>query len=125
MPRFAILEHHYQGVHWDFMLEQGRRLRTWRLATPPGEAETIEATPLPDHRLVYLDYEGEVSGGRGHVHRWDWGEFDWVREDASAVEVTLSGRRVRGRAYLRKELSGTWSFRLTSAESACETTDGS
>lgn len=27
------------------------------------------AQRIPDHRPVYLDYEGEVSGGRGHVTR--------------------------------------------------------
>jgi hypothetical protein len=27
--RFAILEHHWDGVHWDFLVEDGPALRTW------------------------------------------------------------------------------------------------
>ncbi len=29
--RFVILEHQWNGVHWDLMLEQGGVLRTWAL----------------------------------------------------------------------------------------------
>ena len=112
MPRFVILEHHLQGVHWDFMLESGAVLRTWRLAEAPGTARTIVATLLPNHRLVYLEYEGEVSGGRGHVRRWDWGQFEWVGDDPQSVEMTLHGQRLSGRVYLGTGASG-WAFRLT------------
>src|SRR5437867_1970668 len=106
MPRFVILEHHHQGVHWDFMLESGAALRTWRLADAPVTDCTIAATPLADHRRTYLEYEGEVSGGRGHVRRWDWGQFEWVRDHPQSVEVTLHGARVSGRVYLGRGESG-------------------
>lgn len=112
MPRFVILEHHHQGVHWDFMLEAGESLRTWRLAAAPVSDAAIAATPLPDHRRMYLDYEGEISGGRGHVTRWDWGEFDWVIAEPSCVAVSLRGRRLAGCVHLRGGDSGDWSFRL-------------
>jgi len=29
MPRFAVLEHRRDGVHWDFLLEHGEVLRRW------------------------------------------------------------------------------------------------
>ena len=116
MPRFVILEHQFQGVHWDFMLESGELLRTWRLDKPPESGRPIAATPLADHRRAYLDYEGEISGGRGRVNRWDQGEFEWLVDEPRSAEVRLDGRRINGRAYLRRGASGDWTFQLTSDE---------
>lgn len=117
MPRFVILEHQFQGVHWDFMLESGEALRTWRLECPPETGQPITATLLADHRRAYLDYEGEVSGGRGRVSRWDQGQFAWVTDEPRSVAVRLVGQRTNGRAYLRCGESGEWTFQLTSDES--------
>ena len=39
--RFAILEHDYPVLHWDFMLEAGDVLRTWRLPAVPATGEMI------------------------------------------------------------------------------------
>ena len=116
MPRFVILEHQFQGVHWDFMLESGDALRTWRLESPPESGRSIRATPLADHRRAYLDYEGEVSGGRGRVRRWDHGKFEWVTDEPESVEVRLVGQRTNGRTHLRCGESGEWTFQLTSDE---------
>src|SRR5690348_11647704 len=63
MPRFAILAHDHPAPHWDLFLEAGPVLRSWRLAGPLVVNTPIAAAPAPDHRLVYLDYEGPVSGG--------------------------------------------------------------
>jgi len=69
--RYVILRH--DGVaepHFDLMLETypGSQLSTWRLANWPVES-TTPATRLRDHRRFYLEYEGEVGGHRGFVHR--------------------------------------------------------
>lgn len=64
------------GTHLDWMtlLENGR-LMTFRVDTRPDEAlGRFEATRLVDHRAAYLDYEGEISGGRGRVTRVARGE---------------------------------------------------
>lgn len=55
-----------RGTHWDLMFEDEECLWTWSIQKlPPG---TIEAAMrLPNHRKMYLDYEGEVSNGRGSV----------------------------------------------------------
>ena len=73
MPLFVVLQHDYPTLHWDFMLEAGKSLRTWRLMSPPTQDSEVGAEPLANHRLRYLDYEGPVSGDRGHVARWDAG----------------------------------------------------
>jgi DNA polymerase Ligase (LigD) len=106
MPRFVILAHDHPEPHWDFMLEAGAMLRTWRLAAPPAADESVLAVPSFDHRLLYLDYEGPVSGGRGRVARWDHGTFQWETEEADRVVVRLSGERLRGVLQLERDEAG-------------------
>jgi DNA polymerase Ligase (LigD) len=102
MLRYVILEHDYPVLHWDLMLEAGPFLRTWRLASPPAEGRIIVATPLGDHRLIYLDYEGPLSGDRGAVSQWDRGVFEAIAETDELVAVRLRGRRLLGVATLRR-----------------------
>ena len=69
MPRFAILTHDHPFPHWDFLLENGDRCRTWRLlASPDSHGAKFRPKRLPDHRLMYLDYEGPVSLAAGKCH---------------------------------------------------------
>src|ERR1051326_686453 len=106
MPRFVILEHDHPHRHWDFMLESGEVLRTWRLENVPEVDHVIRAEPLGDHRLAYLDYEGPVSGNRGTVKRWDFGSFTWTMDQAVEIAVELNGARVKGTMTLQKCSSG-------------------
>jgi hypothetical protein len=101
MPRFVILEHDHPHLHWDFMLEAGPVLRTWRLGAPPQGGVSLRVERSFAHRLAYLDYEGPVSGGRGTVTRWEAGTFTWVSDQEDEVVVDLSGSRVHGRFHLR------------------------
>ncbi|MCI0380780.1 MAG: hypothetical protein L0215_24620 [Gemmataceae bacterium] len=110
MPRFVILEHDHPYLHWDFMLERGDMLKTWRLEKPPvsgPDSQTIAATALGDHRLAYLDYEGPLSGNRGSVKRWDAGTYDVVQWEQSAIVITLHGSRINGSAQLE---GNAWTF---------------
>jgi hypothetical protein len=87
--RFVILEHEWNGVHWDFLVEDGPSLRTWAVDEPIVVGKDIPARALLPHRRVYLDYEGAVSGGRGTVRRWDSGVcvvLEWG-EDLTRLEV--------------------------------------
>src|SRR6476619_1195636 len=89
MPRFVILEHDWPTRHWDFLLEAGPELKAWRLLAEPRYETDIPAEPNADHRLLYLDYEGPVSGGRGTVTRWDAGTFEW--HSTEFLRVRLAG----------------------------------
>ncbi|HJZ58253.1 MAG TPA: DNA polymerase ligase N-terminal domain-containing protein [Gemmataceae bacterium] len=100
MPRFVILEHDWPTTHWDFLLEAGAVLRSWRLLGEPAVGRDVPAEPNFDHRLLYLDYEGPLSGDRGRVRRWDAGTFDWVEDGPERVVVELNGGRLRCRAEL-------------------------
>ncbi len=95
------------------MLERGKVLRTWRLAQAPTDMlEPIAATPLPDHRLFYLSYEGPVSGDRGVVSGWDSGTYRLVSEamDGTKIVVELDGNRLSGVAALEQTDSGEWTL---------------
>ncbi len=107
MPRFAILEHDHPELHWDLLLEHGPACRTWRLSAPPGTAGDILAKELPDHRLVYLDYEGPVSGNRGTVARRDAGRFVWITATDDQVAVLVTGTKWSGRLQLIRH-GATW-----------------
>src|SRR5262249_55736250 len=101
MPRFVILEHDHPQLHWDLMLETGDVLRTWRLGAPPAEGE-FSAEPSFDHRLLYLDYEGPISGDRGRVVRRDRGTYDLLTEGSGVLDVRLGGEKWRGTLQLRQ-----------------------
>ena len=101
MPRFVILEHDHPHLHWDLMLETGTVLRTWRLAKPPHPGEVITATAVFDHRLLYLDYEGPISGDRGRVVRWERGTFTGEVRVEKRIVVHLCGEHLHG--FLRLE----------------------
>jgi hypothetical protein len=113
MPRFAILRHEDpRGLHWDLLLETGAVLRTWALPQAPGPGVEMTARALPDHRLLYLDYEGPISGDRGAVSAWDRGVYGCQQQSDAELAIELSGGRIRGRATLRR-VPGTadqWQF---------------
>ena len=96
MPRFVILEHDWPTLHWDFLLEAGAELRSWRLRSEPIIGAIVIAEALPDHRSIYLDYEGPVSGGRGSVKRWDYGTFEWIHDRENHFEIQLHGNILNG-----------------------------
>ncbi|PWT98814.1 MAG: hypothetical protein C5B53_06240 [Candidatus Melainabacteria bacterium] len=113
MPRFVILEHDYPERHWDFMLEAGEKLRTWKLSSPPQIGKTVSAQLSFDHRIVYLDYEGPISGNRGTVVRFDKGSFTWQQESDDHVRVDLLGTVLICVADLRREADGKWRLIVT------------
>ncbi len=101
MPRFVLLRHetppgYVRPTHYDLMLEWGQSLRTWALAELPRAGAAVAAEELASHRLEYLDYEGEVSAGRGRVTRSAAGEFQILDEKPeflrlNVVSPTLTG----------------------------------
>ena len=90
MPRrFVILEHDHPFLHWDLLLEEECSARTWRLLRKPCLGEPIAAEPLPDHRLMYLDYGGVVSGDRGSVKRFLAGTYQPMSDQTGVLAFSL------------------------------------
>src|SRR5438094_6028330 len=109
MPRFVILEHDHPVLHWDLMLERDGVLRTWRLAKPLEGPDPVAAEASFDHRVVYLDYEGPVSGGRGVVRRWDRGSYSLL-DESDGLRLRLDGQRLSGVFTLRQTGQTEWTF---------------
>lgn len=99
--RFAILTHDHPFFHWDLLLEAGEVAWTWRLLDEPGPNREVQAERIGDHRLLYLDYEGPVSGNRGQVTRWDAGTYRVTHQSESEITVVLTG------------INGEWAMRLS------------
>lgn len=117
MPRFVLLEHRWQGIHWDLMLERGTSLRTWAIDAPVVRGVDLPARSLPDHRIAYLDYEGEISGGRGSVRRVDEGTYTILGWEVDRIRVVFEGTQLVGEAELcqvgtTSDECGAWTFRL-------------
>src|SRR5260370_21717475 len=122
MPRYVIVEHDWLTRHWDFMLEVGDALEAWKLPTPPAANVEISAEKTFDHRLMYLDYEGPISGDRGSVQRWDAGSYELIVEKSRARSkrdpidrrvIQLAGKRLEGMLEMTCREGGNWTLRLS------------
>jgi hypothetical protein len=117
MALFVVLEHDHPQLHWDLMLEVGEVLWTWRLAGPPTSGQVVAGVRTFDHRRVYLDYEGPISGNRGSVKRYDRGEYDWLERAPESLSVLLRGQCLAGRLCLRCLGGDDWQAELNPEES--------
>jgi hypothetical protein len=106
MPRFALLAHDHPAPHWDLFLEAGPVLRSWRILSPFSAPGPVPVEPIADHRPLYLDYEGPVSGGRGTVTRVDAGTFAWEADEPDRLRVRLAGSRFVGLLTIRQGADG-------------------
>jgi len=123
MPRFVVLLHqtppgYPRGTHFDLMLERGNVLWTWALDRLPEAGSELLAERLPDHRPVYLDFEGAMGGERGRVSRVEAGEFDVEAESESRLVIDLRGETLRGKLLLEQTESDRhrWRISLTGGE---------
>jgi hypothetical protein len=117
---FALLEHRpdqpsaSSPLHWDLLLEvpNQEKLPTWRLLKNPLEAaDPIPAQRIADHRRIYLEYEGPISGGRGHVRRLDRGQTQILHLRDPELLVELHGRHLHGLYEIVREHTGQLIFR--------------
>jgi hypothetical protein len=104
MARFAILCHDgLNGRHWDLLLEHGASLKTWALPELPKPGVELLCQALPDHRWLYLDYEGPISGGRGSVARVDRGDCQVIAAGDDRWRIDLRGQQFSGRVDLQRD----------------------
>lgn len=66
--------------HFDLMFEvhvadEPKVLSTYAVDSIPNTSVSIRVEHLADHRIEYLNYEGEISLGRGKVFRYAWGDY--------------------------------------------------
>jgi bifunctional non-homologous end joining protein LigD len=111
--RFVIQEHTTgTDVHWDFMLELGGILQTYRLDKAPSEALhlAVNATKIFDHPLKFLTYQGPVNKGRGNVRIAESGTYKMVHQAHDRIELDLSGKILKGKFTLTHIEGDNWQF---------------
>lgn len=108
MPRFVIQKHVKRRTsHFDLMLEKHGKLLTWSITdilSLQKKGKAVQAKKLPDHRLLYLDYEGKISRGRGNVQIWDRGTYQAKQYHNAFIFINLKGNRLKGWYYLIADL---------------------
>lgn len=111
--RFTVL--HHTGLaqpHFDLLLEAApdQLLLAFRLMQWPAVAERVER--LADHRRIYLDYEGPISGGRGSVRRVCTGQCVIREKTERAIVVDLDDEKKGMTLELRLLGGAVWEMVL-------------
>jgi len=110
--RFVIHEHHATRLHFDLRLEIDGALKSWAVPKGPSldPVDKRLAVAVPDHRLSYIDFEGELpegSYGAGQVRIWDKGLFETAIDplqqyNAGRLVITFFGQKIYGEFGLVK-----------------------
>lgn len=124
MNRWVLLLHELpdRSWHYDWMMQSPPAhvsgLITFRVFDRPDEehVDRLLAERLPDHREVYLEYEGVVSGGRGTVRRVAGGLCRVVRDDDVFVVELLGDGGGVARAWVGTRADGAAMYNFAVAQ---------
>jgi bifunctional non-homologous end joining protein LigD len=106
--RFVVHEHRSKRLHYDFRLEINGVLKSWAVPKGPSmsAADKRLAIMVPDHPLVYIDFEAVIPEGHygaGPVVVWDNGEFVPLDTDdpeqslkSGKLSFELKGKKLKG-----------------------------
>ena len=111
--KFVIQEHtNPEGVHWDFMLELGQCLQTYRLQIAPEDMlkKQTAGERIPDHPLKFLTYQGPVNNGTGTVSIAEQGTCRIISQDQGRIELSLKGKILNGNCTLTQIKENKWLF---------------
>ena len=112
-PRFVVQEHRARSLHWDLRLERDGVLASWAVpkGIPADPRRNHLAVHTEDHPLEYLDFAGEIPAGQygaGSMTVWDSGTYECHKFEPREVQVTLHGKRARGRYVLFQTKGDDW-----------------
>jgi hypothetical protein len=110
---FVIQQHTTgSGAHWDFMLQIGDSLQTYRLNKAPQELirASANAVKIFDHPLKFLTYEGPVNKGRSSVKIADSGLYEILHQSDDRLELDLIGNILKGKFTLSHIEGDNWQF---------------
>jgi hypothetical protein len=102
MRRTVVLLHEQPGKpdHYDWLIDQPQlhhehRLITFRTPIRPDMPGEMLAQHAPDHRALYLNYEGPVSKDRGQVTRVLEGTIESIDFDAQELRAVVDWGQTR------------------------------
>lgn len=110
---YVILEHTTpRDIHFDFMLETGGILSTWRINIPPDELKTTptKAEKIFDHPIKFLTYQGPVNKGTGNVTTVDKGTYSIINQTGDKLKIRIKANILDGAYTLTKITENTWQF---------------
>jgi bifunctional non-homologous end joining protein LigD len=111
--KFVIQQHSTAlGVHWDFMLQIGDSLQTYRLDKAPQQVihNSANAVKIFDHPLKFLTYQGSVNKGRGSVRIAEAGSYEIAHHAHDRLELDLNGKILKGKFTLSHIEGDNWQF---------------
>ena len=115
--RFVVHEHKSRRLHYDLRLEIGGVLKSWAIPKGPSmnPADKRLAVMVPDHELVYIDFEGiipEGNYGAGAVVVWDAESLSRSipiirrqRSKQGKLSFELKGKKLKG-AFALAQMKG-------------------
>ncbi len=110
-----LLHREREGSHFDLMIENGPTLATWKMDTPPedAQAEGIPCARIAEHRRRYLEYEGPISGDRGLVARHDVSTCRALQRSDATWRLAFNGSRLGGIFLLERagDQGAAWRLR--------------
>ena len=105
MNRWTLLKHETMNngildVHYDFLLENGKECKTWKLLILPKiNGPSVEIFEHSNHRLLWLTIESKLlTKNRGYVQRVDNGTFKPIKADCDSnnFSIILKGKDING-----------------------------
>lgn len=126
MARTVVLRHDLPdgSFHYDWLLERPDqpegRLLAFRLGSRPDAHPplSLQGERSFDHRRLYLDFEGPISGGRGRVARCARGRVHHLEEHPDRISGVIEFGHGRSRFSMWAE-PGTdqWSVEISQVAS--------
>ena len=104
IDRKFVIHKHTQGnnTHWDLMIEDGDKLKTWRLDNPPEKltTEKTKAIQIDDHDKKFLTYQGPVNNGTGTAEIVDEGICTIEATTNNEIIINFEGKILKGNFQL-------------------------
>lgn len=113
---YVIQQHFTDPHHYDLMLEKEDFLETYSIFQEPHfqNFSQVRIQKIQPHRLLYLTYEGPISGNRGFVKIWDSGQYSW---NPVLSQLTLNGKKISAIFSLFPETEPTF-FLMTKLQNS-------
>tara|TARA_Y100001933_G_scaffold208689_1_gene212296 strand:- start:50 stop:415 length:366 start_codon:yes stop_codon:yes gene_type:complete len=105
MNRWTLLKHEKLNdemleFHYDFLLENGKDCKTWKLLIwPELDGASVDIFDHSNHRLIWLTVERkQLTKNRGFVQRVDNGTFKLLEIDINRrnFSIILKGNFIKG-----------------------------